>query len=133
MASKPRSFRPAHLGTVKQEQAAYEARRGSARDRGYTTRWDNAATTYKRDNPLCIGCEAVDRVELAKVVDHTIPHKGDPTLFWDKDNWQSCCERHHDIVKQYLERQFLQGLLSEADLRLTSLAAKAATLRLMPR
>lgn len=133
MASKPRSFRPAHLGTVKQAQADYEVRRGSARDRGYTSRWDKAATTFKRDNPLCLGCEAVDRVELAKVVDHIIPHKGDQTLFWDKGNWQSCCERHHDIVKQYLERQFYQGLLTEADLRLTSPAAKAATLRLMPR
>ncbi|OYR14268.1 putative prophage LambdaSo holin [Brucella rhizosphaerae] len=133
MASKPRTFRPAHLGTVKQERAAYEVRRGSARDRGYTSRWDKAAVTYKRDNPLCIGCEAVDRVEVAKVVDHIIPHKGDQSLFWDKANWQACCAMHHDIVKQYLERQFEQGLLSAGDLRLTSSIAKAATLRLMPR
>lgn len=133
MASKPRSFRPVHLGTVKQERKAYEVRRGSARDRGYTSRWDKAAVTYKRDNPLCIGCEAVDRVELAKVVDHIIPHKGDQSLFWDKANWQPCCAMHHDIVKQYLERQFEQGLLSAGDLRLTSPIAKAATLRLMPR
>ena len=123
MASKPRSFRPAHLGTVKQERAAYEVRRGSARDRGYTSRWDKAAATYKRDNPLCIGCEAVDRVELAKVVDHIIPHKGDQSLFWDKANWQPCCAKHHDIVKQQLERQYEQGLLNASDLRLDSKAA----------
>ncbi|KAB2730721.1 HNH endonuclease [Brucella intermedia] len=133
MASKPKSFRPSHLGTVQQSQRDYEARRGSARERGYTARWDRAAAAFKRDNPLCIGCEAVDRVELASVVDHIIPHKGDDALFWDQANWQPCCTKHHDIVKQYLERQFEQGLLSEMDLRLTSSPAKAATLRLLPR
>ncbi|MFB8340925.1 HNH endonuclease [Brucella cytisi] len=133
MASKPKSFRPSHLGTVQQSQRDYEARRGSSRERGYTARWDRAAAAFKRDNPLCIGCEAVDRVELASVVDHIIPHKGDDALFWDQANWQPCCTKHHDIVKQHLERQFEQGLLSEMDLRLTSSAAKAATLRLLPR
>lgn len=133
MASKPKSFRPSHLGTVQQAQRDYEARRGSARERGYTARWDRTAADYKRDNPLCIGCEAVDRVELASVVDHIMPHRGNEDLFWDPANWQPCCARHHDIVKQYLERQFDQGLLSGADLRLTSQAAKAATLRLLPR
>jgi 5-methylcytosine-specific restriction enzyme A len=133
MASKPKSFRPSHMGTVQQAKRDYEARRGSARERGYTSRWDKAAAAYKRENPLCIGCEAVDRVELASVVDHIMPHRGDEVLFWDPANWQPCCARHHDIVKQYLERQFDQGLLSEADLRLTSQAARAATLRLLPR
>lgn len=133
MASKPKSFRPSHLGTVQQSQRDYETRRGSARQRGYTAQWDRVAAAFKRDNPLCIGCEAVDRVELASVVDHIIPHKGDDTLFWDQANWQPCCTKHHDIVKQQLERQYEQGLLNAADLRLTSPAAKAATLRLLPR
>lgn len=123
MASKPKSFRPSHLGTVQQSQRDYEARRGSARERGYTARWDRAAAAFKRDNPLCIGCEAVDRVELASVVDHIIPHKGDDALFWDQANWQACCTKHHDIVKQQLERQYEQGLLNAADLRLDSKAA----------
>ncbi|WP_433762040.1 HNH endonuclease [Brucella anthropi] len=123
MASKPKSFRPSHLGTVQQSQRDYEARRGSSRERGYTARWDRAAVAFKRDNPLCIGCEAIDRVELASVVDHIIPHKGDDVLFWDQANWQPCCTKHHDIVKQQLERQYEQGLLNAADLRLDSKAA----------
>lgn len=123
MASKPKSFRPSHLGTVQQSQRDYETRRGSARQRGYTAQWDRVAAAFKRDNPLCIGCEAVDRVELASVVDHIIPHKGDDTLFWDQANWQPCCTKHHDIVKQQLERQYEQGLLNASDLRLDSKAA----------
>lgn len=123
MASKPKSFRPSHLGALQQSQRDYEARRGSARERGYTARWDRAAAAFKRDNPLCIGCEAVDRVELASVVDHVIPHKGDDALFWDQANWQPCCTKHHDIVKQQLERQYEQGLLNAADLLLDSKAA----------
>mgnify|MGYP001036460122 CR=1 FL=1 len=123
MASKPKSFRPSHLGTLQQSQRDYEARRGSARERGYTARWDRAAAAFKRDNPLCIGCEAVDLVELVSVVDHVIPHKGDDALFWDQANWQPCCTKHHDIVKQQLERQYEQGLLNAADLRLDSKAA----------
>lgn len=34
------------------------------------------------------------------VVDHIIPHRGDPELFWDQRNWQTLCPDHHDIVKQ---------------------------------
>ena len=37
------------------------------------------------------------RIEVATVVDHIMPHKGDNTLFWDRDNWQSLCKRFHNI------------------------------------
>lgn len=33
----------------------------------------------------------------ATVVDHVIPHKGDKKFFWDENNWQPLCKRHHDI------------------------------------
>jgi 5-methylcytosine-specific restriction protein A len=35
-------------------------------------------------------------VTAAHATDHIIPHKGDLDLFWDSDNWQSLCERHHN-------------------------------------
>ena len=28
----------------------------------------------------------------ATVVDHVVPHRGDPVLFWDESNWQSQCK-----------------------------------------
>jgi len=45
-------------------------------------------------------CERDGRVQGASVVDHRIPHKGDPVLFWDESNWQSLCKSHHDSQKQ---------------------------------
>lgn len=34
------------------------------------------------------------------VVDHIVPHRGDPDLFWDPVNLQTLCPDHHDVVKQ---------------------------------
>lgn len=28
-------------------------------------------------------------------MDHIVPHKGDMTLFWDRNNWQSLCSACH--------------------------------------
>ncbi|HQR22639.1 MAG TPA: HNH endonuclease signature motif containing protein [Burkholderiaceae bacterium] len=74
-----------------------DERRGSARERGYTSRWDKARGTYLRANPLCRYCLELGRVEPATVVDHVKPHRGDQTLFWNTSNWQPLCKRCHDI------------------------------------
>lgn len=37
------------------------------------------------------------------VVDHIKPHKGDMSLFWDADNWQSLCTTCHNSYKKRLE------------------------------
>ena len=63
--------------------------RGSARERGYTTRWEKARKTYLMSHPLCVMCAKDGRTTAATVVDHIIPHKGDQQLFWDTDNWQT--------------------------------------------
>ena len=70
--------------------------RGTAHQRGYTARWEKARKMYLRANPLCMECAKENRIEPATVVDHIIPHKGDMRLFWDRCNWQSLCERHHN-------------------------------------
>ena len=50
-------------------------------------------------------CEAQGRVTAATVVDHIIPHKGDPVLMWDSEhNWQSLCDPHHNRDKQSQDR-----------------------------
>jgi 5-methylcytosine-specific restriction protein A len=74
--------------------------RGSARARGYTTRWDKARLTHLRQHPLCVMCMGKGMVVAATVVDHIIPHRGDQKLFWDISNWQSLCKPHHDSAKQ---------------------------------
>lgn len=92
----------------------------SARDRGYTPAWDRAASQFKRDNPHCRGCAAIGTRTPASVVDHTIPHKGDQTLFWSKANWQPACRHHHDVIKQMMEAMLATGEAAPADMRLDS-------------
>lgn len=40
----------------------------------------------------------------APVVDHIVPHRWDPDLFWDFANLQSVTKQWHDSEKQRLER-----------------------------
>lgn len=63
---------------------------------GYNARWQRARLMYLREHPLCVECLKSNVVCAASVVDHIEPHKGDMELFWDEDNWQSLCKRHHD-------------------------------------
>ena len=79
-------------------------RRGSARERGYTWRWEKARHTFLQRHPLCVKCDAIGIVRAATVVDHKIPHGGDQALFWDETNWQPLCKPHHDGEKQREER-----------------------------
>jgi len=38
------------------------------------------------------------------VVDHIVPHRGDPVLFWDETNLQTVSKVWHDSEKQRQER-----------------------------
>ena len=79
-------------------------RRGTAHQRGYGYRWQQASKGFLRSHPLCAYCERQGKVTAATLVDHVVPHKGDMTLFWDRDNWQSLCKPCHDSVKAREER-----------------------------
>ncbi len=73
-------------------------RRGSARDRGYTTRWDRYRKVFLAKHPLCVECASATspRVTAATVVDHVRPHKGYHALFWDPANHGAVCKPCHD-------------------------------------
>lgn len=91
------------------QNRAADQRRGSARERGYSTEWDKFARGWLCRNPLCVYCAAQDRVASAELVDHIVPHSGDPETFWPSpgENWQaffaSCCRSCHDGDKQRAE------------------------------
>lgn len=78
-------------------QQLQDQQRGSASERGYTSRWQRARRTYLRSHPLCVHCQQQGCLVPATVVDHVIPHKGDWQLFWDEANWQSLCKPCHDV------------------------------------
>jgi hypothetical protein len=48
----------------------------------------------------CTGCKRVVTPSSQAVVDHKVPHRGDPRLFWDHANLQCLCKPCHDSVKQ---------------------------------
>lgn len=70
--------------------------RDPARRRFYGAEWKRRRERFLRDNPLCAECSKRGRRVLATVVDHTVPHRGDPELFWDERNWRPMCKPCHD-------------------------------------
>ncbi|MFI8616498.1 HNH endonuclease [Acidovorax sp. NPDC077693] len=96
----------------------FDARRGTAHERGYTSAWQRARDGFLRSNPLCVEHERRGDVVAAAVVDHIKAPKlkeandsGDPDritearqLFWDRANWQSLCKHCHDSIKQRFEK-----------------------------
>ena len=71
-------------------------KRPNSHQRGYTAQWQKARRLFLRDEPLCRECAKKGWVVAATVVDHIVPHEGDPFWFWDRDNWQPLCKRCHD-------------------------------------
>ena len=84
-------------------KAGYDANRPSARQRGYSVLWQQAAKAFLAmpENRLCAcGCG-----RAADMVDHIKPHRGDMRLFWDRTNWQPMASSPcHSSRKQSLER-----------------------------
>lgn len=80
-----------------QQRQAHDSTRGNSAERGYDNKWRKARQGYLRSHPLCVECERQGRVTAADVVDHITPHRGDMTLFWNSNNWQSLCTTCHNI------------------------------------
>ena len=55
-------------------------------------RFRRARLAYLREHPLCAKCG-----RSATVLDHIRPHRGDPELYWNSENWQGLCLRCHGI------------------------------------
>lgn len=81
-------------------KARFDAKRPSSSARGYTSKWDAARAEWLAAHPWCKRCGVV-----GKHVDHIIPHRGDKARFWDKSNWQTLCQYHHNSAKQREERK----------------------------
>jgi 5-methylcytosine-specific restriction protein A len=80
--------------------------RRSAFSRGYTKAWSKKAKAFRLRYPLCgmrpgdqrpvmSLCDDDGRTTPATLVDHIVPHRGDPTLFNDDTNLQSLCDACH--------------------------------------
>ena len=74
----------------------HTADRETTTARGYGSQWRKASKAFLQAHPLCVKCREEGKFVKATVVDHIIPHRGDPGLFWDRSNWQPLCKKHHD-------------------------------------
>lgn len=62
-----------------------------------TAEWQGLRRVILSMSPVCRMCLSDSGVYTeAKVVDHIEPHRGDPKLFWDKENLQPLCKPCHD-------------------------------------
>lgn len=90
MPQRPATYRPAG-------RAKPDARRPDATQRGYTRRWkEKIRKPFLDANPLCVECSKGGRITEATVVDHIVPHRGDPVKFNDISNLQSLCQTCHN-------------------------------------
>lgn len=81
---------------VHRKEWSPDALRGNAAARGYDAKWRVARKLFLQRYPLCQRCLKFGRLTPATVVDHIVPHRGDPLLFWDQENWQALCKGCHD-------------------------------------
>lgn len=88
----------------RERNARHDARRPSARDRGYDHEWRKARAEYLMWHPYCRECAKSGVTQQATVVDHVVPHRGDKRLLWHRANWQPLCAPCHNSVKQRQER-----------------------------
>lgn len=110
MPSMPPTFRPAGNLSRVEANRTYDARRGSARARGYSAAWDKASAGHLLGSPLCRYCELVDEVRAADLTDHLYPHRGNRVVFWNRTYWVSSCTDCHNGFKQRVERRGLLAL-----------------------
>ena len=68
-----------------------------------TARWRRLRAEQLERQPLCERCQSQGRVTPATVCHHTVPHRGDPILFW-RGPFASSCAPCHDIDAQREER-----------------------------
>lgn len=95
---------PCQIKRQRERNARYEAKRLSARERGYDSKWQRESKAFLAlpENRLCAcGCG-----RKADMVDHIVPHRGDRKLFWDRSNWQPMASSPcHARKKQAAERR----------------------------
>lgn len=101
--TRPKNKTQAHKARPRDKRA-----KGTAQQRGYDGRWRKFRASFLAAHPLCLYClNSKGRSVPACVVDHIIPHNGDPDMFWPdgdpQDHFAACCKSCHDGPKAKAE------------------------------
>lgn len=62
-----------------------------------SSEWQVLRSAQLVKEPWCADCLYNNAKQLATDVDHIRAHRGDPKLFFDEQNLQSLCKRHHSV------------------------------------
>lgn len=108
MPNKPKTHRPKHQPTRKQQNAAYDARRAedAIRKLYWSPRWRRGVRVLilARD-PYCKRCEAKGIITPSDTVNHIVKARDDPSRFFDEDNLEGVCAPCHSREIQIEERK----------------------------
>lgn len=89
-------------------RSAFRARTHAYRAWYKTARWQKLRWKALVDAAfICAICGKGESDTSRLVADHIIPHRGNPDLFWSKDNLQCLDKSCHDTVKRKEERSGL--------------------------
>ena len=83
-----------------ERKAVSDAKRPSARQRGYDAEWEKARAEYLAAYPSCARCGT-----RATIVDHKVKIRDAPHRRLDRTNFQSLCTPCHSSWKQAQERK----------------------------
>ena len=83
------------------EQHYEKFQRGYSPGKRYGRAWKRIRDRYVHKHPLCEQCLKEGRYTKATVVDHIRPHRGDPELFWNPDNWQALQTQLLEALAQF--------------------------------
>jgi 5-methylcytosine-specific restriction protein A len=83
--------------------ASWRAQLSSSTARGYDYAWQKYRLDFLERNPLCVLCRERGIVRASCIVNHIIPHGGDPILFRDTNNHEALCKPCHDSIVQARE------------------------------
>lgn len=86
-------------------KSSADKQRPTASARGYGTKWGRERAEYLLDHPWCTRCLTRGIRTAATVINHKIPHKGEPRLFWNRRNWEAVCPPCHNSLIQSEERR----------------------------
>lgn len=92
----PPTFRSRGQATRREQNKLADVKRGSARERGYDSRWDSASRSFIGRHPLCRYCEVgawgdPARVTPTALTDHLYPPRLFEGVFWLKRLWVPAC------------------------------------------
>lgn len=99
---------PSTIAYAPKDEREYDSYRGKQAWRKWynTTRWRKLRwSVLVRDRFTCRMCGRTEGNTSKLVCDHTKPHRGNETLFWDESNLAAVCKPCHDGAKQRMERQ----------------------------